>query len=196
MLSPIITTYGHVTLDSTPCTGLLSSSCCLLQLGINFLSTLDLIHVGCAGFNKSLGPIRTPLRIGTLVWLGGLWISHIYSKQGSKNNKEEEPGTGGGGKGASLASLLLRTLLTCGLMFLPEILLWAGQPAMAPPTGRTRSFDLQLEGMGCEACQLHVQRVLEGSGGVVSATVDYKSGKASVVWRRGGVSTSPTRDRC
>ena len=32
--------------------GLLSSSCCLLQILLNFLS------LGCAGFNKLLGPLR------------------------------------------------------------------------------------------------------------------------------------------
>ena len=34
-------------------TGLLSSSCCLLQLVLNTFA------VGCAGFNKVLGPIRS-----------------------------------------------------------------------------------------------------------------------------------------
>ena len=32
------------------CAGLLSSSCCLLQLGLNALAMLDLLHIGCAGF--------------------------------------------------------------------------------------------------------------------------------------------------
>lgn len=27
--------------------GLLGSSCCLLQLGLNWLSVLDVVHVGC-----------------------------------------------------------------------------------------------------------------------------------------------------
>lgn len=42
--------------------GLLSSSCCLLQLVLNALAMLNVIHVGCAGFNKILGPWRTEMR--------------------------------------------------------------------------------------------------------------------------------------
>lgn len=38
--------------------GLLGSSCCLLQLGANALASLNVVHIGCAGFNKVLGPIR------------------------------------------------------------------------------------------------------------------------------------------
>ena len=44
------------------CVGLLSSSCCLLQLTLNALAMLNVIHVGCAGFNKILGPWRTEMR--------------------------------------------------------------------------------------------------------------------------------------
>jgi hypothetical protein len=32
--------------------GLLSSSCCALQLLLNGLASFDVLHVGCAGFNK------------------------------------------------------------------------------------------------------------------------------------------------
>lgn len=42
--------------------GLLSSSCCLLQLLLNGLAMLNVLHVGCAGFNKVLGPWRTEMR--------------------------------------------------------------------------------------------------------------------------------------
>lgn len=42
--------------------GLLSSSCCLLQLVLNALAMLNVIHVGCAGFNSILGPWRTEMR--------------------------------------------------------------------------------------------------------------------------------------
>jgi len=42
--------------------GLLSSSCCLLQLALNGLAMLNVVHVGCAGFNKVLGPWRTEMR--------------------------------------------------------------------------------------------------------------------------------------
>ena len=31
------------------------------QLGLNLLSAMDVLHVGCAGFNKTLGPVRLGL---------------------------------------------------------------------------------------------------------------------------------------
>merc|ERR1711871_1387273 len=90
--------------------GLASSSCCLLQLALNGLSSLNVLHVGCAGFNKTLGPIRMPLRAVSLTYLGGLWIFSIR-------------------KGSNKHRLLLNTLLTFALMFLPEILKLSGGPA-------------------------------------------------------------------
>merc|ERR1719238_1385845 len=72
-------------------------------------------------------------------------------------------------------------MVTLALMFLPELLLMSGGPAVAPPTSQTEQIDLKLDGMGCEACQMHVQRVLEGASGVVGATVSFESGQASVV---------------
>lgn len=146
--------------------GLMSSSCCLLQLGLNLLSALDVFHVGCAGFNKTLGPIRWPLRATALTWLAMLWGAQLRSKAKSPSSSR---------------MLLLRSLLTLGLMFLPELLLWAGAPAVAPPTGDMDRYEIKLNGMGCEACQMHVQKVLEATSGVVGATVDFKTGQASVL---------------
>ena len=80
--------------------GLASSSCCLLQLALNGLSSLNVLHVGCAGFNKTLGPIRTPLRVISLAYLGGLWVFTAR-------------------RGISKRRVLLNTLLTLALMFLP-----------------------------------------------------------------------------
>jgi hypothetical protein len=38
---------------------------------LNGLSTLNLVHIGCAGFNKVLGPVRFQLRILTSMWIFG-----------------------------------------------------------------------------------------------------------------------------
>jgi len=133
-------------------------------VGLNILSTMDLVHIGCAGFNKALGPVRWQLRTVTLVWLALLWGWQLRSKQAATRR----------------GMLALRTVLTLGLMFLPEMLLMAGGPGVAPSTSATKTYEVTLEGMGCEACQLHVQRLLQGSSGVVSAEVNFKTGKAQV----------------
>jgi len=143
--------------------GLASSSCCVLQLLINALSYLDVLHVGCAGFNKILGPVRGPLRVATIAGLAMLW----------RHPKKR--------------TLLLaaQTCLTMGIMLAPELLLISGAPALAPATGDTVQYDIVMDGMGCEACQMHVQKLLERSSGVVSAQVDFETGVAAVVVAEG-----------
>lgn len=47
--------------------GLLSSSCCVLQLALNMLS------IGCAGFNTILGPIRPQMIAITLTLQAFMW---------------------------------------------------------------------------------------------------------------------------
>ena len=39
---------------------------------------------------------------------------------------------------------------------------------------------LQVDGMGCEACQTHVKNVLDRSGGVIASSVDFTTGYAEV----------------
>merc|ERR1740130_1567534 len=143
--------------------GLLSSSCCVLQMAINLLSYLDVVQLGCAGFNKVLGPIRTPLRVLTLAGVGMLW----------RHPKKRT------------VALLIQTCLTIGIMVAPELLLISGGPALAPATGNTVQYDISMDGMGCEACQMHVQKLLERSSGVVSAQVDFETGTAAVVVAEG-----------
>lgn len=145
--------------------GLLSSSCCLLQLGVNLMASLNLLHVGCAGFNKVLGPWRFHLRLLTGAWLSFSWISCVRRSSGR----------------AVVRRLLLRTLLCLSLTFLPELLLWSGGPAVAPPTEGAQVLQLNVEGMGCEACQVHVQGVMDRMGGVIGSRVDFKAGRAELV---------------
>ncbi len=150
--------------------GLAASSCCLLQLGINLLAALDVAHLGCAGFNKWLGPARPYLRAATAAWLGGLWLYALTRKSGAKRKRR----------------LLIGTLLTCVLMFLPEMVRAAGGPSMWPAAATPAqptlgTLELSVEGMGCEACEDAVRRVLNAQPGVVDVTkIDYKTGMASI----------------
>jgi hypothetical protein len=50
----------------TVASGMATSGCCLLQLALNGLAMLNIAHVGCAGFNKVLGPWRTEMRTATV----------------------------------------------------------------------------------------------------------------------------------
>jgi len=142
--------------------GLLGSSCCLLQLVVNVLTTMNVIHgIGCTGFNKTLGPVRLHLRAITLIWMAISW--YLALKRGLRNNQ-----------------LVLQTVIFFVLTFLPEILLVSGGPALAPPTDNVEVLKLKVDGMGCEACQTHVKSVIDQWGGVVESEVNFETGTAEV----------------
>lgn len=147
--------------------GLLSSSCCLLQLILNTLSWWNLVHVGCAGFNKILGPPRPYIRAVTIGWLGVSWIH--------------------GGK--YRMRLLSTTMVTLLLMFLPEFLPLMGNITIHPIVSRTlmRVEDIStwtyetsfiVDNMGCEACESNVKNILEAH--VRQAQVNWQTGLVNV----------------
>ena len=142
--------------------GLLGSSCCAVQLGLNLLASLGvgLFGVGCAGFNTYLGPLRPYLRAATAIFFAGRWAACRPKRRGA---------------------LLLWTLLAVALTMLPELLLHAGAAAIAPPSDGAVRISLQVEGMGCEACQIAVTGVLQRASGVLDATADFEAGKAQML---------------
>jgi len=168
---------------------LLASSCCVLQLGLNVLSTFDVVHVGCLGLNKTLGPLRPLTRALTLTWLAALWVWTVRlalanRRRPMKNGSNKPAGSDSWVR--VLAPLVLRTALTVFLAWLPELLLLVGGPGLAPPTGDTETIRFRVEGMGCEACLSHVNGLLAHAGGVVSGGVaDLDEGVAELLVAKG-----------
>jgi len=155
-------------LISSVIAGLLGSSCCLLQLGVNLLATLNVAHVGCAGFNKVLGPWRLHLRSLTFAWLSYLWLGQLRGDKGDCCKPRRR-------------RLLLNTFLCLTLTFLPELVRLSGGNAIAPPTDGAKVLRLKVDGMGCEACEAHVRGVLDKASGVIgSRGIDWKGGFAEV----------------
>lgn len=122
--------------------GLLASSCCLLQLGINALSTLGLANVGCAGFNKVLGPYRWELRCATGAWLGLLWAFALATKKQLRARRCRQ--------------LALRTAVAVLLMFLPELLQGMVSTTTFGASVGAKKVSLSVDGMGyvSSACLL------------------------------------------
>jgi copper chaperone CopZ len=145
--------------------GLLSSSCCVLQLGLNLLATLNVVHIGCAGFNKVLGPWRLHLRTLTFAWLTYSWVRSFRATDCCKPKRR---------------SLIFNTVLCLALTFLPELLRLSGGTAIAPPTDGAKLVRLKIDGMGCEACEVHVNSVMARSSGVIGSRADFKAGFAEV----------------
>merc|ERR1719258_930013 len=58
----------------------------------------------------------------------------------------------------------------------------AGEPLPAPLLGGTgvARVDLDVGGMGCEACQLYVQNAIASAPGVLRCTADWRKGTATV----------------
>jgi hypothetical protein len=111
---------------STLLAGLLTSSCCAIQLFLNFLSSLNILHVGCAGFNKVLGPLRPLLRGVTLLLMGRLWYLHFSfppsKKLGNGMNKPSVICDRKASSSSSTSRLLAQSLVCLVLMFSPELL--------------------------------------------------------------------------
>ena len=134
--------------------GLLGSSCCAIQLGMNLLG------LGCSGLNVWLGPLRPWTRAATATFFALRWASAPPQRR---------------------RALLAATFVAAVLTFLPEILLYAGSTALAPPTGGAVRLELKVEGMGCEACQLAVAGALQRASGVLDAAADFETGTASLL---------------
>lgn len=145
---------------------LAASSCCLLQLGLNVLS------VGCAGWNSYLGPVRP-------YFMGILMVS----------SWRHPP--------ASLTTLLWRSVVT----FLPELVHLYNQWATgrqernqqdtiraATANGDLDQYIMQVDipTMGCVACIQNINSSLRKIPGVIRATSELKplgqkGGHATVV---------------
>ena len=141
--------------------GLLSSSCCALQLFLNLFS------VGCAGFNTFLGPIRPYLLALTLGIQAAVWRQALMHR-------------------AYVSAALGGSLLCLLLAALPEAVhLWVHRAdGVGAVTAEDEELRLKVTGMGCTACSVKVKGALEGLDGVNACTVDFEAGEA--VMRVGG----------
>jgi copper chaperone CopZ len=128
---------------------LLASACCLLQLAMNVLS------IGCAGFNKILGPAR-PYFMSILLYL-------TFIGWNARPN-------------GSMTSRVATTMLRWSVALLPEALdVWNRRNALdtassAPPSRNLiATVQLDIPTMGCVACIKSVNNALRQIPGVEHA---------------------------
>ena len=143
--------------------GLLSSSCCMLQVVLNFFS------FGCAGFNTILGPLRPYFMALTAALQACVWRQTLA------------------GRGAPLRSAMSGTLACAALTFLPELLhVWVHRGQLL---GHRRSrrggavpeaLGLRVSGLGCTACTAKVQAAITAVDGVDACEVALAEGTATV----------------
>lgn len=131
--------------------GSIASSCCLIQLGFNFLSYLNVMNIGCAGFNKSLGPLRPYTRAMTLAWLLDKWIRLSPLAEKKKASECCHP--------KNRKTLMLSSIMCLALMFMPEAVNFAGDwnnetlmRSSKDQQQRLTKLEFVVDNMGCEAC--------------------------------------------
>ena len=152
--------------------GLLSSSCCAIQILLNAMS------FGCAGFNTVLGPLRPTFVAFTIVAQIGSWyVAYRYINQPSYSQWT--------------SPVAASTMLSFGLTLLPEFLAWRVNQHMQmsskqktirrqEPQNSTLTLQFQLSTMGCISCVETVSRVLDGIKEVQSHRVVLEDGFAEV----------------
>jgi copper chaperone CopZ len=136
--------------------GLLSSSCCALQLLLNLAS------VGCAGFNTYLGPLRPWTLALVSVLQADAWRGALAGA-------------------TAVSSAISGAVLCVALSLMPEALhLYTSSRGNCATGSTPGQLALSVSGMGCTACTLKVVAALEGVEGVASASVNLEEGRASL----------------
>lgn len=160
--------------------GLLSSSCCALQLIFNALAW------GCAGFNTILGPLRpTSLAMATLMQVSSWYVA--WERPWSQRKPT-----------------ILSTVVVFGLALLPEVLYWyyhafvGTRAVVAAPRQRrqqqqpspqeqrqqesneTHTYFYRIDNVGCSACVTAVSRVLDKIDVVKHYNVSLEEGILSI----------------
>lgn len=132
-------------------TALLSSSCCVIQLILNFFS------ISCAGF-AILTPYQSLLNGITIVLLS----YNLYNK--GLNNRQ------------TWLSLVISLLL----MISPGIVKWMNQSTKTVITDIIYNYRIQLDGLGCEACANRIRNSLNSANWVYQTRVFFENQTAIV----------------
>jgi hypothetical protein len=141
--------------------GLLSSSCCVLQIILNSFS------FGCAGFNTLLGPLRPPCIAFTLIAQSITWyVAYPLPFQWAP----------------TAATTAVSLLLT----FTPELLYAAETRHVRRREGADDARTVARlaftpKAMGCLSCLSSVRRMLQAQHGVVGSVVSLERASACVL---------------
>ena len=138
---------------------LLSSSCCVIQLALNMLS------VGCAGFNSILGPAR-PFFLACALHARVLLRRAAVAAPGVDPRVRQMNVYGGA--------------IAVAVAFAPEMVALVARLRRRRGGEGAFSLTLDLPSMGCVACVDAVSRAVRSVAGVVDADVSVGSATVSV----------------
>eukprot|EP01089_Gocevia_fonbrunei_P001197 TRINITY_DN11118_c0_g1_i1.p1 TRINITY_DN11118_c0_g1~~TRINITY_DN11118_c0_g1_i1.p1 ORF type:complete len:196 (+),score=26.54 TRINITY_DN11118_c0_g1_i1:781-1368(+) len=146
----------------------LSSSCCLVQLGLNLFS------YGCAGFNTVLGPYRPYLMAFTMASLGYTW--HKIQRQIASG----ECDCGILWYQDKRYRFLIHAGIVVAIAISPEIVQFINDNKNISNKSSNETITIKIEGMGCESCRNKVKNSLDDIQGVTGSTVDLENKLATI----------------
>lgn len=144
-----------------------ASACCVVP------AALALLGVSGAGFGASFAPYRIHFLVATALALAvGFWFA--YRKQ-----KDACGCAAPRSRKAARIGLWITTVLTVGLAAYP--LLGGGMATSGASDAQAKAtLRLKVIGMDCAECTSGIAKRIKKVPGVVSATVDFESGNATV----------------
>jgi copper chaperone CopZ len=164
--------FGAWAATGATLTAILSSACCWLPL------LLLAFGASATGLSAAFEAYRTPLLLVTALFLAtGFHL--VYFRKPSC-----EPGGACAVPNSKLTRLnkgmlWVATLLVAAFAFFPNYvgaLVGAGQSASVEGT----AVRLDIQGMTCEACALHIEKELRSVPGVLAADVSYDEHRATI----------------
>lgn len=171
---------GLLAAGASVVSAVVASACCWLPL------LLVAFGASAAGVSAAFDRVRPYFLAGAAVLLGAGYYFVFLRKE------ECAPGSACAVPSRPLerfnkGTLLLATALVLAIAFFPSYvgaLVGAGQPspahATAAPPSRLRTMTLEIEGMTCEGCSVHVRKALAAVPGVESAEVRFEEATARV----------------
>ena len=131
-------------------TALLSSSCCIIQLMLNFFS------ISCAGF-AVLTPYRPILTTFTTLLLS-------YNLITIKNKRKA----------------WFPLIISIMIMISPEIVQWMNQLSATTTTRIGHYYRIHLDGLGCEACANRIKNTLTSVDWISNAKIYFDNKTAII----------------
>ena len=165
----------------TVASGMATSGCCLLQLGLNLLPAFS--SSGCFGLNTRLKKLRPLFALGTLLWFawwGWCDFGPGRSRQGSERGRAERSGI------SNRRRFVLTAACSLLISFSPEIIAFISvRRGAAAALQAAERVTISVLDMGCEACSEAVGRALRALPGAVGGMANFKEGTADLLLSKG-----------
>ena len=170
----------------TLATGMATSGCCLLQLGLNLLPAFS--TSGCFGFNTHLKKLRPLFAAATVAWFGR-WAWRDFGPGRAPPASDEERRS----RRAAARRFVLTAAASLLISLSPEIIaLISRRRAAGAVLAASEKITIDVLDMGCEACSEAVGRALRALPGAAGGMANFKDGTATLFVQKGSAGSMST----